>query len=829
MSTVMAVSGGGSGSHLIEREQLMADLHDAVKKCQVRFGGRAELATESDPHVASLCCRLEAALSHGLRSKPLNKTSSAFKQMTEIVSTSLMLNRSETTNHVSFWHYVTEHLTKHEYERYLLLKQVWTDIGRGRAWLRSSLNEHSLERYLHCLIGNPQQIAQYYEEWALLLDQELSSNLPTMARGLGPILFAISIDKIELNQWHGSKSPNSGNLSLVDPTLSRSEPIIIADANVDNSSSGSGSMGSSGTRKKSEGRRKRKGPTNIISFDDDDTNIAQSVGGVSSSFDFKSAPPTCLNSPITVSVLSSDWKSCSDDSTPVANPPGEMKEGLPNEKSGQSDKKEHKEQHLIGPSDSTQSTVLKLGAPIVMVEMQGSDDEGEKSAMRTKSGHQSRIAQLQTLTPVNNLSVGELIPVSMNEEAHSEEDSLSVPSYSEDTDCAAAALIATQKLLQNTTLDYNPPEQPSNSARSKSKVELPAHVNGEVRDALLAVLTRKEELQKENRHLKRALEESQEKVNTLQAEITESSRMHLDKVERVETRLQALNRENELLKHQLRKYVGAVQMLRRDGSQAHEMLSQLAGAQLVGDPPDYHTEAREYERKLIQVAEMHGELMEFNERLHRALQAKDTVLRRLRDELVDLRGPLPDEPGTSDDDAHSVTSDYDGGSICTAARALVNIWVPSAFLTGGSSDVHHVYQVFIRIRDDEWNIYRRYAQFYALHKDLKKQDAVVGTFDFPPKKALGNKDARFVEERRKRLQHYLRCVMNHLIQTNAELSASPDKELLVHMIPFFGEICSGGEDRTRRKRTSSRNPFTRLTRVNPDSQSSSSSPQYTGL
>lgn len=42
-------------------------------------------------------------------------------------------------------------------------------------------------------------------------------------------------------------------------------------------------------------------------------------------------------------------------------------------------------------------------------------------------------------------------------------------------------------------------------------------------------------------------------------------------------------------------------MLRRDGAQAHEMLSQLAGGQLVGDPPDYHTEAREYEKKLIQV------------------------------------------------------------------------------------------------------------------------------------------------------------------------------------------------------------------------------------
>ena len=38
---------------------------------------------------------------------------------------------------------------------------------------------------------------------------------------------------------------------------------------------------------------------------------------------------------------------------------------------------------------------------------------------------------VQILTPVNNMSVGELIPVSVTDETHSEEDSLSVPSYSD--------------------------------------------------------------------------------------------------------------------------------------------------------------------------------------------------------------------------------------------------------------------------------------------------------------------------------------------------------------------------------------------------------------
>lgn len=42
----------------------------------------------------------------------------------------------------------------------------------------------------------------------------------------------------------------------------------------------------------------------------------------------------------------------------------------------------------------------------------------------------------------------------------------------------------------------------------------------------------------------------------------------------------------------------------------------------------------------FQVAEMHGELIEFNERLHRALMAKEALVFQMRQELIDLRGPV---------------------------------------------------------------------------------------------------------------------------------------------------------------------------------------------
>lgn len=48
---------------------------------------------------------------------------------------------------------------------------------------------------------------------------------------------------------------------------------------------------------------------------------------------------------------------------------------------------------------------------------------------------------------------------------------------------------------------------------------------------------------------------------------------------------------------------------------------------------------------VLQVAEMHGELIEFNERLYRSLMAKDHLIVQMRQELIDLRGPVSDWTG----------------------------------------------------------------------------------------------------------------------------------------------------------------------------------------
>uniref|UniRef100_A0AAV2LRW2 Uncharacterized protein n=1 Tax=Knipowitschia caucasica TaxID=637954 RepID=A0AAV2LRW2_KNICA len=121
-------------------------------------------------------------------------------------------------------------------------------------------------------------------------------------------------------------------------------------------------------------------------------------------------------------------------------------------------------------------------------------------------------------------------------------------------------------------------------------------------------------------------------------------------------------------------------------------LSVLRSSEEVAPAPqnkfigDIEELAASYERKLIEVAEMHGELIEFNERLYCSLMAKDRLIVHMRQELIDLRGPIPGDLSQTSDDPS--LSDFE-----TAHRALINVWIPSVFLQGRAANAYHVYQI----------------------------------------------------------------------------------------------------------------------------------------
>ncbi|KAI5940037.1 Sorting nexin-29 [Manis javanica] len=800
----------GSQNNDVKRQFLMERLLDAVKQCQIRFGGRKEIASDSDSRVTCLCAQFEAVLQHGLkRSRGLALTAAALKQAAGFAS--------KTETEPVFWFYVKEVLNKHELQRFCSLRHITSDVGRGRAWLRCALNEHSLERYLHMLLADRGRLSTFYEDWSFVMDEERSSMLPTMAAGLNSILFAINIDNKDLNgqskfaptvsdllkestqnvtsllkeSTQGVSSlfreitASSAVSSLIRPEQ-ETDPLPVVSKHV-----------TADARCKKE-RKKKKKVTNIISFDDEEDE--QNSGEV-----FKKIPGLGESS-----EENSDRSSVNIMSA-FESPFGPNSNGSQSSNSWKIDSLSLNGEFGYQKLDvkSIDDEDVDENEDDVYGHMSGRKCAGHLESPEKPLDGSTCLSEIHTWAPLQVLhgDIDVLFPVS------------AVGSY-DPADTRLGSLENGTELEDHvlpetgSRVEASPPDQgsPLSSLLPSSSVPESMTIN-ELRQAIVAMMNRKDELEEENRSLRSLLDGEMEHSAALRQEVDTLKRKVAEQEERHIMKVQALARENEVLKVQLKKYVGAVQMLKREGQTA-EVVPNLWNVdgevtvteQKLGEGAEEL--ASSYERKLVEVAEMHGELIEFNERLHRALVAKEALVSQMRQELIDLRGPVPgDLSQTSEDQS---LSDFE-----ISNRALINVWIPSVFLRGKAANAFHVYQVYIRIKDDEWNVYRRYTAFRSLHHKLQNKYPQVRSYNFPPKKAIGNKDAKFVEERRKQLQNYLRHVMNKVIQVVPEFAARPKKETLVQLVPFFVDITPPGEPLNKNSQPRAAPRFPKLSRGHP--------------
>ncbi|XP_051959424.1 sorting nexin-29 [Xyrauchen texanus] len=809
-----------------KRQNLLERLLDAVKQCQIRFGGRKEIASDSDSRIICLCAQFETVLQHGLRkSRGLALTAAAIKQAAGL--------GSKTEAELTFWFYVKEHLNRHELQRFYSLRNITSELGRGRAWLRCALNEHSLERYLHMLLADRARLSAFYEDWAFVLDEERASMLPTMAAGLNSILFAITIDNTDLNgqtrrgssvsdllkeSTHGMSSlwkesaqgvstllREIGTATAVVPgfiprtdALSDPLPVLPRSTSAD-----------SGLRKE---RRRKKKITNIISFDDDldvgaeDEDEAgedivrtlrkSAVGYVNSE---ESLDPLNSTSPTQNGLIETGIVSWAE--TPPQN-------GVLHE-SKRIDNEEEEEDDSYGKSRTEPQEDHGSGEPMVVRSLSSVSTWSPRQII-TDSDNSHILIPLAPSEPFTQQACSSV----ENVEFHGQKESSSMPTDSENA----------RSQLQF-SMEPNSPPQIAPVSSVLLTPGLPESMNiAELRQAIVVMMNRKDEVMEQNTSLRSLLDGEMEHSAGLRQEVDSLKKKLAELEERHAAKVQALMRENEVLKVQLKKYVGAVQMLKRECSQGNDALAIQRNCDYPPPVPqnrsvaDIEDLAANYERKLIEVAEMHGELIEFNERLYRSLIAKDNLIGQMRQELIDLRGPVPGDLSQTSEDPS--LSDFE-----TTQRALVNVWIPSVFLQGRAANAYHVYQVYIRILDNEWNVYRRYTEFRALHNYLRSQFPQVDTFNFPPKKAIGNKDAKFVEERRKQLQSYLRMLMNKLIQTLPEFTAQPTKETLLQLLPFCQDTPAAKESGTKTARSKASSRFPKLGRSsgrearNPEPQS----------
>ncbi|XP_017857708.1 PREDICTED: sorting nexin-29 [Drosophila arizonae] len=203
------------------REDIFRRLQQTAQQTSDTYSGKRELATEKDDVVQELCEALEETLSYGLR-QTLNVTltaASIFQNMHEIVtggSGSSTTNNNETT----FWDFCETQLTPHEKQRYEGLKQIWTKYGRGRAFIRATLNEKRLMSHVLTWLNDEAQLQRFYTPWSLLLNEEAAKKLPEILDSLKDVLFALNVENPELN------APKRFSVQAVG--IVKEEPIIYA-------------------------------------------------------------------------------------------------------------------------------------------------------------------------------------------------------------------------------------------------------------------------------------------------------------------------------------------------------------------------------------------------------------------------------------------------------------------------------------------------------------------------------------------------------------------------------------------------------------------------
>lgn len=226
--TRTALSGSTFGQR---REDIFRRLQRTAQLTSQNYSGKNELATENDDVVQELCEALEETLAYGLR-QTVNVTltaASIFQNMHEIVTggTSFSGGGSSNNNETTFWDFCQTQLTLHELQRYEGLKQIWTKHGRGRAFIRATLNEKRLQSHVLTWLNDEAQIQRFYTPWSLLLNEEAARKLPDILDSLKDVLFALNIENPELNAPRRQAGASTGVVKE-EPIITSPQPVPVA-------------------------------------------------------------------------------------------------------------------------------------------------------------------------------------------------------------------------------------------------------------------------------------------------------------------------------------------------------------------------------------------------------------------------------------------------------------------------------------------------------------------------------------------------------------------------------------------------------------------------
>lgn len=196
------------------KSNLTIELDQVVKKLiednGSNYGNDNRILMET-PTVSLLCDILEAILLHGIKEKLSSRMSNVFGG-----------NSSQKNSFsLDFWPIVTI-LCHNEESRHLReLSSISTDIGRCRAWLRSSLNESLFRSYFDALICDSSLLNSFYRSSAYIRDSQHTEIMRQLIIDMERYIFHLSIDNVDLNCW------SSNTLKFLGISIAKDDSLVV--------------------------------------------------------------------------------------------------------------------------------------------------------------------------------------------------------------------------------------------------------------------------------------------------------------------------------------------------------------------------------------------------------------------------------------------------------------------------------------------------------------------------------------------------------------------------------------------------------------------------
>ncbi|KAK0077689.1 hypothetical protein PV325_003583 [Microctonus aethiopoides] len=189
-SLLKSVKSMANKRNFLVKESLRKQLHTAVMEMQDVEGTGDSVRIGNCEETMALCSVLEAIFLHGLKDSLLNR-------VTEVLSGPDF----DAMPQPSFWGPLLVFSHREIIDQIQGFKQITTEVGYCRAWIRLALNEGLLSSYLSSIQRDNSALKPYYDRAAFIRDTDHLEVARRLIESLDNIAFELACNTSLLNFW----------------------------------------------------------------------------------------------------------------------------------------------------------------------------------------------------------------------------------------------------------------------------------------------------------------------------------------------------------------------------------------------------------------------------------------------------------------------------------------------------------------------------------------------------------------------------------------------------------------------------------------------------